>query len=302
MLSYAGLLQKLQERGLTKTALAAQLGISSRTVAKIGRGERIADHVLKKIAAYLDCSPEELCRTISGNALLQTLRDEKSAHISGGIYHELQVRMTYNSNHIEGSKLNEEQTRLIFETSTIAVDEAIPVDDVIETVNHFRAIDYVLDQAEAPLSEAVIKELHRILKQGTKDSTLPWFAVGDYKKRPNMVGGLETAKPKDVPARMKNLLDGYEAIEAVSINDIIRFHWEFERIHPFQDGNGRVGRLIALKECLRHGIVPFLIEDDKKLYYYRGLAEWEHERGWLTDTCLDGQDTFRRLLDMFEIQ
>ena len=302
MLSYAGLLQKLQERGLTKTALAAQLGISSRTVAKIGRGERIADHVLRKIAAYLDCSPEELCRTISDNALLQTLRDEKNAHISGGIYHELQVRMTYNSNHIEGSKLNEEQTRLIFETSTIAVDEAIPVDDVIETVNHFRAIDYVIDQAEAPLSEAIIKELHHILKQGTKDSTLSWFAVGDYKKRPNMVGGLETAKPKDVSARMKNLLAGYEAIEAVSINDIIRFHWEFERIHPFQDGNGRVGRLIALKECLRHGIVPFLIEDDKKLYYYRGLAEWEREEGWLTDTCLDGQDTFRRLMDMFEIQ
>lgn len=302
MLSYAGLLQKLQERGLTKTALAAQLGISSRTVAKIGRGERITDHVLRKIAAYLDCSPEELCRTISDNALLQTLRDEKSAHISGGIYHELQVRMTYNSNHIEGSKLNEEQTRLIFETRTIAVDEAIPVDDVIETVNHFRAIDYVIDQAEAPLSEAVIKELHRILKQGTTDSTLPWFAVGDYKKRPNMVGGLETANPKDVPSRMKNLLDGYEAIDAVSINDIVRFHWEFERIHPFQDGNGRVGRLIALKECLRHGIVPFLIEDDKKLYYYRGLTEWEHEKGWLTDTCLDGQDTFRRLMDMFEIQ
>ena len=302
MLSYAGLLQKLQERGLTKTALAAQLGISSRTVAKIGRAERIADHVLKKMAAYLDCSPEELCRTISDNALLQTLRDEKSAHISGGIYHELQVRMTYNSNHIEGSKLNEEQTRLIFETSTIAVDEAIPVDDVIETVNHFRAIDYVIDLAEAPLSETIIKELHRILKQGTKDSTLPWFAVGDYKKRPNMVGGLETAKPKDVPARMKNLLAGYEATETVSINDIIRFHWEFERIHPFQGGNGRVGRLIALKECLRHSIVPFLIEDDKKLYYYRGLAEWERERGWLTDTCLDGQDTFRRLMDMFEIQ
>ena len=302
MLSYAGLLQKLQERGLTKTALAAQLGISSRTVAKIGRGERIADHVLKKIAAYLDCSPEDLCRTISDNALLQTLRDEKSAHISGGIYHELQVRMTYNSNHMEGSKLNEEQTRLIFETSTIAVDEAIPVDDVIETVNHFRAIDYVIDLAEAPLSEAIIKELHRILKQGTTDSTLPWFAVGEYKKRPNMVGGLETAKPKDVPARMENLLAGYEAIDAVTINDTIRFHWEFERIHPFQDGNGRVGRLIALKECLRRGIVPFLIEDDKKLYYYRGLTEWERKRGWLTDTCLDGQDTFRRLMDMFEIQ
>ena len=302
MLSYAGLLQKLQERGLTKTALAAQLGISSRTVAKIGRGERIADHVLRKIAAYLDCSPEELCRTISDNALLQTLRDEKSAHISGGIYHELQVRMTYNSNHMEGSKLNEEQTRLIFETSTIAVDEAIPVDDVIETVNHFRAIDYVIDLAEAPLSEAIIKELHRILKQGTTDSTLPWFAVGEYKKRPNMVGGLETAKPKDVPARMENLLAGYEAIDAVTINDTIRFHWEFERIHPFQDGNGRVGRLIALKECLRRGIVPFLIEDDKKLYYYRGLTEWERKRGWLTDTCLDGQDTFRRLMDMFEIQ
>ena len=302
MLSYAGLLQRLQEREMTKTALADQLGISSRTVAKIGRGEKIANHVLKKIAAYLDCSPEEICRTISDNALLQTLRDEKDAHISGGIYHELQVRMTYNSNHIEGSKLNEEQTRLIFETSTIAVDEAIPVDDIIETVNHFRAIDYVIDMAEAPLSEAIIKELHRILKQGTTDSSLPWFAVGDYKKRPNMVVGLETTKPKDVPARMKNLLAWYEAIEAVTINDIIQFHWEFERIHPFQDGNGRVGRLIALKECLRHGIVPFLIEDDKKLYYYRGLAEWERERGWLTDTCLDGQDTFHRLMDMFDIE
>lgn len=160
----------------------------------------------------------------------------------------------------------------------------------------------MIDLAEAPLSEAIIKELHRILKQGTKDSTLSWFAVGDYKKRPNMVGGLETAKPKDVPARMKNFLAGYEAIEAISINDIIQFHWEFERIHPFQDGNGRVGRLIALKECLRHGIVPFLIEDDKKLYYYRGLAEWERERSWLTDTRLDGQDTFGRLMDMFEMK
>ena len=216
----------------------------------------------------------------------------------GGLYHELQVRMTYNSNHIEGSKLSEEQTRLIFETNTVDVGEGIPVDDIIETVNHFRAIDYVIDTAEEALTEEIIKELHRILKQSTKDSTLAWFAVGDYKKRANVVGGRETAKPKDVSARMKALLSEYERLDAVTINDIIRFHYEFERIHPFQDGNGRVGRLIALKECLRFGIVPFIIEDSKKVFYYRGLSEWEHEKGYLTDTCLDGQDTFRKLLFM----
>ena len=302
MISYAGLLQKLKEKGLTKTALAAATGISSRTVAKIGRGEKIADHVLSKIATYLDCNPDELCRDISDNALLQTLRDEKRIRMPGGLYHELQVRMTYNSNHIEGSQLSEEQTRLIFETNTVDVGEGVPVDDIIETVNHFHAIDYVIDTAEDPLTEEIIKELHRILKQSTKDSTLDWFAVGDYKKRANTVGGRETVKPKDVPVKMKALLTEYEKLDVVTIHDIIRFHYAFERIHPFQDGNGRVGRLIVLKECLRYGIVPFIIEDSKKMFYYRGLSEWEREKGFLTETCLDGQDTFKKLMSMFDMQ
>lgn len=236
------------------------------------------------------------------NALLQTLREEKSIRMPGGLYHELQVRMTYNSNHIEGSKLSEDQTRLIFETNTVDVGEGIPVDDIIETVNHFRAIDYVIDRAQEPLTEALIKELHRILKQGTSNAAQAWFAVGDYKRRANVVGGRETTKPKDVPARMQALLAGYEGLENVTVQDIIRFHYEFERIHPFQDGNGRVGRLIALKECLRHDIVPFIIEDSKKLFYYRGLAEWEREPGYLTDTCLDGQDTFKKLMAMFDME
>lgn len=300
MISYAGLLQKLKTKKLTKTALTTQLGISSRTVAKIGRGEKISRRVLEKIAAFLDCTPDALCRTVSDNALLQLLRDEKSVRMSGGLYHELQIRMTYNSNHIEGSKLSEDQTRMIFETNTVDVAEGLLVDDIIETVNHFRAIDYVLDKAEEPLTEEIIKELHRILKQGTKDAALDWFAIGDYKKKANVVGGRETAKPKDVPARMKALLAAYESLAAITLESIIRFHHDFERIHPFQDGNGRVGRLVALKECLRHSIVPFIIEDSKKMFYYRGLSEWEKEPGYLTDTCLDGQDAFKKLMLMFE--
>jgi Fic family protein/DNA-binding Xre family transcriptional regulator len=303
MVSYDGLYRKLKERGMTKSMLTTELGISSRTIAKMGRGEKIADHVLNRIAEFFSCPLGELYRPISGNPLLQTLREEKEIRLPGRIYHELQVRMTYNSNHIEGSKLSEEQTRLIFETNTIFdVGEGVPVDDVIETVNHFRAIDYVIDTAEEPLTEEIIKHLHGILKQGTKDSTLSWFAVGDYKTRANVVGGRETANPKDVPVKMQQLLSTYESLESVTINDIIRFHYEFESIHPFQDGNGRVGRLIALKECLRYSIVPFIIEDSKKMFYYRGLSEWEREKGYLTDTCLDGQDTFQKLIESFGIQ
>jgi len=296
--SYDGLERFLSAKGMTKTSLAAELGISSKTMAKMSRGEKIADHVLKRIADYFSCSVTELCAEKTNNLLLQTLRDEKDAKISGGLYHELQVRMTYNSNHIEGSKLSEDQTRLIFETRTINATGGVPVDDIIETVNHFRAIDYVIDVAEDELTEEIIKELHRILKQGTADASLSWFAVGDYKKRGNVVGGRETAKPKDVSARMKALLAAYDP---KSVEDIIAFHHEFESIHPFQDGNGRVGRLIALKECLHYGIIPFIIEDAKKAFYYRGLAEWENEKGYLIDTCLDGQDTFKRLLAMFDI-
>lgn len=302
MISYESLIEKLNARGLTKTALARELNISSRTISKLSHGGKIQDHVLARISAFLDCKPEDLYRVVSDNILLQTLRDEKSIRMSGGIYHELQVRMTYNSNHIEGSRLSEDQTRLIFETNTIDVGEGIPVDDIIETVNHFRAIDYVIEHAEEPLTESVIKKMHLILKQSTKDSTLAWFAVGDYKKRANVVGGHETASPKDVPSKIKSLLSNYESLDSVSIENIIEFHYNFECIHPFQDGNGRVGRLIALKECLRHDIIPFIIEDSKKLYYYRGLSEWNTERGYLTDTCLDGQDTFKKLMAMFDIQ
>ena len=302
MISYDGLYEQLNRKGIRKTDLTAEIGISSRTIAKIAKGQRLSNKTLQKIADYLGCEAADLCREKSENAILQILREEKETKISGGLYHELQVRMTYNSNHIEGSRLTEDQTRMIFETNTVAVGDGVPVDDILETVHHFRAIDYVIDIAEEELTEDIIKHLHYILKHDTKDSTLSWFAVGDYKRRANMVGGRETAKPKDVPARMRALLGEYNARNEVTVNDVIALHAEFEHIHPFQDGNGRVGRLIALKECLRHNIIPFIIEDSKKHFYYRGLSEWRNEKGWLTDTCLDGQDTFIRLLDMLDIQ
>ena len=301
MIRYNGLYSKLAEKEITKTDLSKELGISSRTIAKIAKGEKLSKATLQKIAGFLSCSHEELCVEVSDNSILQVLREEKEARLSGGLYHELQVRMTYNSNHIEGSKLTEDQTRLIFETNTIDVGDGILVDDILETVHHFRAIDYVIDKAEEELSEDIIKHLHYLLKHDTKDSTLSWFAVGDYKKRANVVGGRETAKPKEVPGRMRELLADYNAKDKVTIEDVVAFHAEFEHIHPFQDGNGRVGRLIALKECLHHNIIPFIIEDNKKGFYYRGLSEWRNEKGWLTDTSLDGQDAFIRLLDMLDI-
>ena len=302
MFLYKGLEEKLKERGIGRSELTTLLGLSSRTIAKIAKGEKLSRAVMEKLAGYFACGKEDLVREISDNPVLQTLREEKGAGISGGLYHELQVRMTYNSNHIEGSRLTEDQTRMIFETNTLDIGDGIPVDDILETVHHFRAVDYVIDCAEEGLTEQIVKELHYILKHDTKDSALDWFAVGDYKKRPNTVGGRETVRPQDVPGRMKELLETYDKKTDVRIEDIIAFHAAFERIHPFQDGNGRVGRLIALKECLRHNIVPFLIEDSKKLYYYRGLSEWERETGYLIGTCLDGQDTFKRLMDSFDIQ
>lgn len=301
MIDYNVLNKRLKELGISKSDLVKNLGLSSRTVAKIAKGEPLSKSTLLKISDLLNCSPEELCRKISDNHLLQILRDEKDANISGGIYHELQVRMTYNSNHMEGSKLTEEQTRLIFETNTIDVGDGIPVDDIVETVHHFKAVDYCIDCAEETLTEEFIKELHYILKHDTKDASLNWFAVGDYKKRPNMVGGKETVKPSDVYTEIAKLIDEYNALGRVTINDIVAFHARFEAIHPFQDGNGRVGRLIAFKECLKNDVVPFIIEDSKKSFYYRGLSNWNDEQGWLTDTCLDGQDTVRALLKAFDI-
>ena len=301
MYVYDELIRRLHERGINRTDLVAQLGISSRTIAKIGKGQKLSRIVLEKIASLLECTPADLYREISDNPVLQVLRDEKKAGISGGLYHELQIRMTYNSNHMEGSRLTEDQTRMIFETRTIDTDEGIPVDDILETVHHFRAVDYVIDVAEDELTEEMIKHLHYLLKHDTRDAALPWFAVGDYKKRANVVGGRETTKPKDVTARMRDLIAEYNAKPEITFEDIVAFHVRFEQIHPFQDGNGRVGRLIAFKECLHHGIVPFIIEDRKKAFYYRGLAQWNQERGYLLDTCLDGQDVFTRLLDTFDV-
>jgi len=235
--------------------------------------------------------------------LLKRLREEKEGKISGGIYHRTQIDLTYNSNHIEGSRLTHEQTRFIFETNTIGIrDESINVDDIIETTNHFRCIDLIIDRAEEILSEPFIKEIHRILKTGTSDSSKSWFNVGDYKKLPNEVGGNATCPPEDVHARMKALLSSYNAKVPKSLEDIIDLHQKFEAIHPFQDGNGRVGRLIMFKECLANGIVPFIITEDLKLFYYRGLREWGHVNGYLTDTCLAAQDNYKALLDYFKIQ
>ena len=301
MISYARLEKILKEKGIGKTELSTEAGLSTRTGAKIAKGEKLSTHSLNRIAGYLNVAPELLCRKEADNKILQILRDEKEIRLSGGLYHELQVRMTYNSNHMEGSKLSENQTRLIFETNTINMGDGIPVDDILETVHHFRAIDYCIDIAEKKLTEEIIKKLHFMLKHDTKDAALPWFAVGDYKKRANVVGGRATSKPSEVARDMRALLERYNARGNVTIEDIIEFHAEFEYIHPFQDGNGRVGRLIALKECLKNNIIPFIIEDSKKSFYYRGLSEWRREKGWLVDTCLDGQDTFVKLLDMLEI-
>ena len=239
------------------------------------------------------------------NYLLERLREEKEHGIKGGIYHKLQIDLTYNSNHMEGSELTHDQTRYIFETRTIGVEnanESIKVDDIVETINHFSMIDRVIDFANYELSEAFIKELHKILKTGTSDSRLSWFKVGDYKRRANAVGDIETTSPRLVPQEMKKLVDEYNKKEKHSFEEIIEFHVKFERIHPFQEGNGRVGRMIAFKECLKNNIVPFIILDSKKMFYYRGLKNWDNERGWLIDTCLDGQDTVKAYLDYFEIR
>lgn len=233
--------------------------------------------------------------------LLSRLRVEKKAAIKGGIYHKVQIDLTYNSNHMEGSRLTHDQTRYIFETNTIGSGENIRVDDVIETANHFRCIDLIIDSAAYAPSESFIKQLHAVLKNGTSDSRLNWFAVGDYKKMPNEVGGKETAKPKEVPAKMKALLADYHSKKTLNFDDLLDFHWRFESIHPFQDGNGRVGRLILFKECLRNGIVPFIISDDLKMFYYRGLQNWPSEKGYLRDTCLTAQDQFKKILDYFSV-
>ncbi len=233
--------------------------------------------------------------------LLSRLRAEKSANLRGGVYHKIQVELTYNSNHIEGSRLTEDQTRWIFETNTVGAADSVRVDDIIETTNHFRCIDFVIDAASRQLNEKLILQLHAMLKNGTNDARLDWFAVGGYKKLPNEIGGKETTLPENVSSEMKALLADYNAKKEKTLDDLLNFHYRFESIHPFQDGNGRIGRLILFKECLHFRIVPFIISDDFKLYYYRGLQSWPTERGYLRETCLAAQDNFKKTLDYFRI-
>lgn len=249
------------------------------------------------------CKPERINqKSYAPKTLLDVLKAEKTAKLSGGIYHKIQIELTYNSNHIEGSCLTPDQTRYIFETNTIGVsDSAVNVDDVVETVTHFKCIDMVIDSAHHALSEAFIKRLHGVLKSGTSDSRLNWFAVGNYKKLPNEVGGMATTAPENVNSEVRKLLAENNAIKRKCLEDLLDFHVRFERIHPFQDGNGRVGRLLLFKECLRNNIVPFIIAADTKMFYYRGLKEWALERGYLRDTCLLAQDRFKTYLDYFRI-
>ena len=240
--------------------------------------------------------------TAKQDTLLSFLKREKETGLKGGIYHKIQIDLTYNSNHIEGSKLTHDQTRFIFETKTLGVtNEVVKVDDIIETVNHFHCIDVIIEGAHTKLSESFIKQLHYILKSGTTDSQKAWFKVGDYKMLENEMGGDVTTKPADVAAAMKSLLMEYNAKSEITLDDILDFHVRFEAIHPFQDGNGRIGRLILFKECLKHNIVPFIITEELKLYYYRGIKNWKNERGFLRDTCLTVQDVMKQWLDYFGI-
>ena len=275
---------------LSVAKMAEKWGISERSVRNYCAQGRIAGAKLIGKTWYIPedaQKPERTNRKRKEPALLQILREQKASKMTGGIYHKVQIDLTYNSNHMEGSRLTHDQTRYIFETNTIGFEnEAVNVDDVIETANHFRCIDMVIDQAGNALTEKFIKELHSVLKTGTSDSRKDWFAVGEYKKLPNEVGGADTALPEEVAGKMRELLSKYNVLPSKTFEDIVAFHVAFERIHPFQDGNGRVGRLILFKECLKYNIVPFIIEDNLKLFYYRGLKEWDREKGFLMDTCL----------------
>lgn len=288
----------LKNKGLTKSGLCDEIGISSRTIAKIAKGEDINDKVVGRIAGILGVNSWELAKV---NVILETLRSQMALKVEGGLYHETQIKLTYNSNHIEGSKLTEEQTRYIFETKTVGeLPSDILIDDILETNNHFRCIDYVIENADAQLSEEFILTLQKILKDGTEHAKI--YGAGKYKTQPNTVGGIETVKPAEVASEMKKLIVWYRSHKKVSFEDIVEFHYRFETIHPFQDGNGRVGRLIAFKQCLENNIIPFYIDDSNKWLYYRGLKEWNSERSYLIETCRFGQDQYKALLDYFEIR
>lgn len=289
---------------LTVKQVAEKWNISERSVRNYCKNGRIMGAVIKGKHWIIPDDVEKPKRKIRAgklpNTILERLKLEKESKMPGGIYHKIQIELTYNSNHIEGSRLTHDQTRHIYETNTIGVkDSVINVDDIVETANHFRCIDYIIDMVNYLISESMIKQLHSLLKAGTSDSRKAWFAVGDYKKLENEVGGIKTTKPKDVEKEMRNLLKKYNRKKSKSFEEIIEFHYMFERIHPFQDGNGRVGRLIMFKECLKNNIVPFIIDESLKEFYYRGLKEWKNERGHLLDTCLTAQDRFKLIMDYF---
>lgn len=284
---------------------AAKFGVSERTIRNyclVGKIE--GAYLVGKTWSIPEDAvlPERRRRVQRVMPLLAILREQKASKLKGGIYHRTQIDLTYNSNHIEGSRLTHDQTRFIFETNTIGIEgESLRVDDIIETTNHFRCIDLIIDRAEERLSEGLIKELHAILKQGTSDSRREWFAVGEYKRLPNEVGGNETTPPQEVHSAMRALLKEYNSKRRKTLDDILDLHQRFEAIHPFQDGNGRVGRLIMFKECMANGVVPFIITDDIKMFYYRGLREWQRVREYLRDTCLTAQDSYKALMDYFKI-
>ena len=294
-------------RYLSVAEVAKKWGISERSVRNYCANERVPGAFITGKTWNI---PEDAVKPARINkkntepeTVLEVLRDEMVHNISGGLYHKTQIELTYNSNHMEGSRLTHDQTRYIFETNTVGADEGVlHVDDIIETSNHFRCMDKIIQKAEIKLTEKFIKELHLILKSGTSDSKVSWFTVGDYKKRPNEVGGMTTTLPENVGSEMEALISKYNALSEVTFDDILDFHVKFERIHPFQDANGRIGRLIMFKECLKHDIVPFIIEDDMKIFYYRGLSEWDNEKGYLTDTCLSAQDKYKMYLDYFRIE
>ena len=289
---------------VTVAEIAKQWGIAESTVRKYCAAGRISGAFLagSKWSIPANAARPERASKSCLHTLLDRLQAETEARLYGGIYHRVQIDLTYSSNHMEGSRLTHEQTRFLFETNTISVSEGpVRVDDILETSNHFRCIDWVIDNAERTLCEKDIKHLHVLLKNGTSHSR-KWVTAGEYKRLPNEVGNRTTTAPELVAEETASLLAEYNAKTAMTIEDLIDFHVRFERIHPFQDGNGRIGRLILFKECLHHTIVPFIIENDLKMFYYRGLSEWDNMRGYLTDTCLTAQDRFKKILDYFRIR
>ena len=290
---------------ISVSQFAQENGISERTVRNYCASGKIEGAFLtgKTWNIPADASVLKARKSKGKNPLLTRLREEKEVGLKGGIYHRTQIDLTYNSNHIEGSRLTKEQTRYIFETNTLGVtSENTRIDDIMETINHFRCIDYVIDHALERITEVHIKKLHGMLKANTTDSQKAWFAVGDYKRLPNEVGEQETVAPAEVHKQMKQLLADYNSLKKVDLDAVLDFHVGFERIHPFQDGNGRVGRLLLFWQCLQAAIVPFIITEELRLFYYRGLQNWGQTNGFLRDTCLTAQDSYKALLDYFKIK